>query len=74
MGIVIVSDVFQSRLPGLFRDLPYVLVYIDDIAIICNGTFEDQFEDHLEKIKEVLHRLQSQGMQVNPLNLFWAKD
>ena len=48
MGMVIANDVFQSRLLSLFRDLPCVLVYIGDIAIICNGTFED----HLEKTKE----------------------
>ena len=46
MGIVKATNVFQARLVGLFSHLPHVLVYINDIAIITNWSFED----HLKKV------------------------
>ena len=67
MGVVVATDVFQSRLGDLLNDLPHVIVYLDDILIIGNGTFES----HLEQVKTVLIRLLEAGMQVNPLKSFW---
>lgn len=63
-GIFITTDIFQSRLSGLLSHLLYVIVYIDDIAIITNG----YFEDHLTKVKEVQQFFLNSGLQVNPLN------
>ena len=45
IGIVMATDVFQSRLSGLFSHLSYVIVYIDDIAIIGYGAFEEHTND-----------------------------
>ena len=44
MGIFIATDVFQARLTGLFSHLLFVLVYIDDIAVITKGDLSDHFE------------------------------
>ena len=39
MGLVIASDMFQVRLSQLLQDTLFVLVYIDDIAIIGANSF-----------------------------------
>ena len=69
MVIVVATDVFQARLSGKLSRLPYVLVYIYDIAIISNGTFTD----HLQKVETVLSILLETGLQVKSLKCLWAK-
>ena len=49
MGLVIVSDVFQSEMGTLFVDMEEALVYIDDVLIIGTGSFEE----HMETVNEV---------------------
>ena len=61
MGIVMISDLFQTRLARLFAHLSHMLVYIDDIAIIGYRTFDN----YLKGIKQVLDILCNSGMQVN---------
>ena len=70
MGVVVATDIFQSRLLDLLGDLEYVVVYLDDIMIIGNGTFEE----HLHQVEVVLTRLLNAGMQVNPLKSFWFQE
>jgi len=70
MGMVIASDVFQARLASFSAHLSYVLVYIDNIAIIGYGTFEEHFRD----VNKVLDIICDSGMQVNPAKCIWAKD
>ena len=54
MGLASAPDIFQSIMTGLFHDLDYILVYLDDILIIQKeGEIED---DHLQKVEEVLKR------------------
>ena len=67
MGIIVATDIFQARMNELLGDLPHVIVFLDDILIIGNGSFDD----HLEKVEMVLKRLLKAGMQVNPLKSFW---
>ena len=50
--------------------MPNVTVYIDDIIILSDGTFQH----HMEIVSEVLHHLEEKGLQVNPAKSFWAKD
>ena len=57
------SPVFFGTMNDIFGDLDYVLVYLDDIIILCNE--EDLFQDHLNKIKVVFSRLHKMGMKVN---------
>ena len=69
MGFSGSSDVFQEALGSMFTDLERVLVYIDDILVLGDETFEV----HLELVSEVLTRLRDKGLQVNPLKSFWAQ-
>lgn len=66
MGLKISADVFQREISKLFEDLPYVLVYIDDILMVT----KESYEDHLEKLREVFQRLRKKGVQLNPKNPF----
>ncbi len=43
------------------HDLEFVRAYIDDIPSIAR----DMFQDHLEKLSEVLHCLRKAGLKVN---------
>jgi transposase InsO family protein len=68
MGLSISPDIFQERMSKLFADLPYMKVFLDDLLIFSNGTFED----HLEKVKEALRRLHEKNLAVNASKSFWA--
>ena len=39
----------------------YARTYIDDLLIITNGTYDD----HLQKLEEVLKRLKTAGLRIN---------
>ena len=45
MGLKISADLFQREMSKLFEDLPYVLVYIDNLSIVTKASYDD----HLEK-------------------------
>ena len=57
MGITSSPDVFQSIMMEILGDLAYARVYIDDILVTSSGSYED----HLEKLHEVLSQLESTG-------------
>lgn len=61
MGASTAPDVFQEKMNNLFNELEFVKVYIDDLLVITNGSFDD----HLEKLEVVLHRLHEKGFQLN---------
>ena len=42
-------------------DLEFARAYLDDLLIVSNGSYQD----HLEKVEEVLVRLQDYGLKVN---------
>ena len=56
---------------GLFHDLSYVLVYIDDILIIQKGGETE--DDHLQKVEEVLKRLKDKGFRANLRKSFFMQ-
>ena len=63
MGLASAPDIFQSMMTGLFHDLDYVLVYLDDILIIQKeGESKD---DHLQKVEEMLKRLEDKDFRAN---------
>ena len=63
MGVACAPDIFQSIMMDLLGDLPFVLVYIDDILIIQQvGETE---EDHLLWVETVLQRLQDKEFWAN---------
>jgi hypothetical protein len=61
MGLSVSPDIYQETISNLFADLQNVIVFIDDICIITNGTFQE----HLKLLAEVLQRLTDHNLQVN---------
>ena len=61
MGICNAPDIFQSIMMKLLGDLHFVHVYMDDILITSNGTFTD----HMDKLQQVLSRLEKAGFRAN---------
>ena len=61
VGLSNSSDIFQENISNLFRDLEFVREYIDDLLVTSNGTLQD----HLDKVEQVLQRLQKAGLKVN---------
>ena len=63
MGLASAPDIFQNIMTNLFHDLDYVLVYLDDILVIQREGESE--EDHLNKIDEVLTRLEKMEFRAN---------
>jgi hypothetical protein len=61
MGVKTSPDIFQRIMYELLGDIPNIQVYLDDILIISNGTFEE----HAEIMEKVLHRLQKANFRAN---------
>ena len=61
MGIAGSPDIFQAEMMKLMDTLEYVRAYIDDLLCISR----DSFDDHLDKLEEVLKRLRDAGLKVN---------
>ena len=70
MGISSAPDIFQAIMASILGDFDFVRVYIDDILIISNGTFED----HMSKLHQVLTRLEQRGFRANVRKCFFARD
>src|SRR5210317_352670 len=69
MGLCNSPDIFQEKMSTLQSDLEYVRAYIDDLLIITNLSYED----HLDKLDEVLTRVEKAGLKVNAKKSFFAK-
>ena len=61
MGIAGSPDIFQEKMSDLMATLEFVRTYLDDLLIITKGSLED----HLEKLRVVLIRLQDAGLKIN---------
>lgn len=63
-GLASGSMVLTSLIDKIFGDIKFKYIYsfFDDLCVYSNGSFED----HLEKVSEVLGRLQEAGLTVNP--------
>jgi transposase InsO family protein len=71
MGIITAPDEFQSRMSNIFANIPEVIVYLDDI-LICT---QDTFEHHLEILHKALQTLQDNGYTINgQKSLFAVKE
>ena len=69
MGLCNSPDIFQEHMSGLMQDLEYVRAYIDDLAILTSG----DWQDHIDKLDKVLTRLQDAGLKVYGLKLFFGQ-
>ena len=54
------AQAFQRLMDQVFRDLPFVFVYLDDILVASSD--EDEHKQHL---REVLCKLRDNGMAIN---------
>ena len=71
MGIAGSPDIFQEKMSELMATLEFVKTYLDDVLCISNSTFED----HLQKLRQVLIRLRDAGLKVNaPKSKFCATE
>ncbi|XP_069618471.1 uncharacterized protein [Ranitomeya imitator] len=62
-GLATAPGTFQRLMEHCLGDLNFesVLIYLDDIVV-----FGTSFEDHLEKLRQVLRRLKSYGLKIKP--------
>ena len=70
MGLCNSPDIFQERMGELFAGLDFARAYIDDLLVLSTGNFED----HLDKLEQVLSRLQEAGLKVNASKSFFGKE
>ena len=61
MGLCNSSDILQVKINEELYGLEYVRAYIDDLLIISN----DNFEDHLNKVKIVLKQPEAATFNIN---------
>ena len=71
MGVACSPDIFQKIMNEVLGDLPFVLVYLDDILILSDQ--DNTYEQHLNKISQVLERLKNKGFAVNLRKSFFLK-
>ena len=68
MGICNSPDYAQEIMETVFKDMRDDLeVYIDDI-----GIFDDDYDEHMRKLRKALSILQDNGFRINPLKCEWA--
>ncbi len=60
-GLKNAAQTFQRLMDKLFRHLPFVFVYLDDILIASKDLAE-----HMRHLRQVFEILQSAGLQINP--------
>jgi hypothetical protein len=70
MGIKNSPDIFQAVINDLLGDLDFAQVYLDDILITSDGTFQD----HLQKLEIVFKRLEHANFRANLLKCFFAQE
>ena len=70
MGLSISPDVFQEKMSELMAGLDFARAYLDDLLILST---EKGFDKHLEKLEQVLTRLQEAGLKINAVKSFFAR-
>ena len=69
MDMTNAPDIFQQVMNNILGDLDFVLIYIDDILITSNGTYED----HMQKLDIVLTRLEEKGFKCRVNKCYFAE-
>jgi hypothetical protein len=60
-GLKNAAQTFQRLMDKLFRHLPFLFMYLDDILIASKDLAE-----HMRHLRQVFEILQSAGLQINP--------
>jgi hypothetical protein len=66
-GLKNAAQTFQRLMDRLFRHLPFVFVYLDDILIASRNITE-----HMVHLRQVLTILRENGLQINPAKCIFA--
>jgi hypothetical protein len=61
MGLSLSPNIYQDKMSTIFSDIENIICFIDDIALIMNGSFEN----HLNQLGETVQRLKANNLQVN---------
>ena len=61
MGICNSPDFFQEKMSDLMTGLEFIWTYLDDVAVLSSGTWED----HVQKVDQCLSRLDEAGLKIN---------
>ena len=61
VGLCNSPDIFQEKMNELMEGLEFVRAYLDDLLIVTKGSFQD----HLDKLEQVLTSLAEAGLKVN---------
>jgi hypothetical protein len=69
MGVKTSPDIFQRIMYELLGDIPNIQVYLDDILITSNGTFEE----HAAIMEQVLERLQKANFRANLRKCYFSE-
>jgi hypothetical protein len=66
-GLCNTAQTFQRFMDSIFKQLPYVFCYLDDL-IIASHTLEE----HHEHLRQIFTILQEKGLQINPAKCVFA--
>jgi transposase InsO family protein len=71
MGLAVGAQTLTRLLDMIFHDLKFKFLfnYLDDLLV-----YSETWEEHLEHLQEVLKRLRSAGLTVNPDKVHFAKE
>ena len=69
MGLCNSPDIFQEKMSELMTGLNFVRTYINDLLCISSGLLDD----HLEKLDQVLERIEKAGLKVNAQKSFFCQ-
>ncbi len=67
MGINQSPDIAQEAMERVLQDIKDIEIYIDDIAV-----FSNDFDSHMQVLRQVLERLKAKGFIANPRKCEWA--
>ena len=69
MGLSISPDIFQEKMSELMSGLEFARAYLDNLLILST---EPGLDKHLEKLVQVLTRLQAAGLKINAVKSFFC--
>ena len=60
-GLKNAAQTFQRFMDSVFRDFPFVYIYLDDILVASNSS-----DEHMRHLRQLFDRLADYGLVVNP--------
>jgi RNase H-like domain found in reverse transcriptase len=69
MGLTNSPNIFQEKISNLMEGLEFIQSYLDDLLCLTSG----MWEEHLQKLDEVLTQLKLAGLKVNADQSFFGQ-